>query len=327
MRYYDITLTRDATGTDVVRQWTSHPKGVFDPGAQNIDFDIPVTVYGTPTGGQMLMIEGVALEDLKQPQTFAGLYLTMKAGMQKGLPLANPKQAGKITAGQIFQSFGNWQGVDQSLNFLLNPGLYSSGNPGNFVLNWKANTTLASALDETLKVAYPNLVRSINISDQLVQNHDENGFAGTYGELAQKILGITKGNFLGDRYQGVQMTIQSGQVIVYDSTAQAATVELAFTDFIGQPAWIDVNVMQIPLVMRGDLQLNSRVKFPQGMMNAPGVVSTAASSLPSSQKYKSTFQGLFVIVDIRHVGNYRGADGASWATIVQCIPIPNTAAN
>ncbi|ATF90171.1 hypothetical protein CO712_20950 [Burkholderia gladioli pv. gladioli] len=241
--------------------------------------------------------------------------------MQKGLPLANPKQAGKITAGRIFQSFGNWQGTDQALNFVVNPALYTTDHPGNFVLMWKANTKLSDALQQTLSVAYPNTKITINISDQLVQNYDDPHIARTYGELAQQILESTKGNFLGEGYEGVQMTIQGGEVVVFDSTATSPAVDIQFTDFIGQPAWIDVNKMQLPLVMRGDLQLNSRIKMPKGMPSSPGAVSTSGASLPSNMKYESTFQGEFVVVDIRHIGNYRGADGAAWTTLVQCMPV------
>ncbi len=82
----------------------------------------------------------------------------------------------------------------------------------------------------------------------------------------------------------------------------------------------------ILMLYRDQVQLNSRLKLPSGMTNTPGIVSTGANSLPSSQKYDSTFQGSFVVVDIRHVGNYRGGDGMSWATIVQCVPLPNSAA-
>jgi hypothetical protein len=316
-RYYDITLTQPGSST-VVRQWTSHPGGVFNPSAQNIEFDIPVTVYGTPTGGQSITIEGPPLEDLLQASQFTGLYLTMKGGMQAGLPLANAKQAGIITAGQIFQSFGNWEGTEMTLDFVLNPAQYTLEDPGNIVLNWTANTQLSAALQQTLSVAYPNVPLSINISDQLVQNHDEVHFCSTLDQLAQIVTQITDGNFLGASYTGVSVTVQGGKIVIFDSTYQPETVQLAFTDFVGQPTWIEPNVMQVKLVMRGDIQLGSLVKMPLGLQSTPGIVLTSASSLPSNLKYKTAFQGNFTVIDMRQIGNYRTPDGSSWVTIANC---------
>jgi len=301
-----------------VRQWTSHPGGVFDPGALNVEFDIPVTTYGTPVGGQSITIEGVPLDDLLQAQQFAGMNLTMKGGMQAGLPLANPKQAGIITAGQVWQSFGNWEGTEMTLDLVLNPGQYTLDQPGNIVLNWTAGTPLAQALQQTLSVAYPNMPALINISAQLVQSHDEVHRCSTLDQLAQLLIEITQGNFLGAAYAGVQVSVQGGQIIVFDSTYEPNTVQLAFTDFVGQPTWIDVNVMQLKLVMRADLQLGTIVKMPQGLQSTPGIVLTSAASLPSNLKYKSAFQGSFSVIELRQIGNFRASDGASWATIVNC---------
>jgi hypothetical protein len=327
MRYYDITVT-PVGGTTPFRRWTSHPNGIFDPGALNVEFDIPIVGYGTPMGGQSVTVEGVPLQDLLQAYQFGpqvvdgvqqpGMMFSMKGGMQAGLPLANPTQAGIITAGQIFQSFGNWEGTEMTLDFVLNPAQYSLDLPGNIVLNWTANTLLSQALRETLSVAYPDLPLSINISDQLVQNHDEIHFCSTLDQLAQVLTEITQGNFLGSSYPGVSITIQGGKLFVLDSTFTPNTVQLAFTDFVGQPTWIAPNVMQIKLVMRGDIQLGTTLKMPLGLQNNPGIVLTSASSMPSSLKYKSSFQGNFLVNELRQVGNYRSPDGASWVTIANC---------
>ncbi|WP_261524796.1 hypothetical protein [Burkholderia multivorans] len=322
MRYYDITITPEG-GTKPFRRWTSHPNGKFDPGALNIEFDIPVATYGTPLGGQSLLIEGVPLEDLLQAQQFAGMNLTMKGGMQAGLPLANPKQAGLIAAGQVWQSFGNWEGTEMTLDFVLNPALYTLDEPGNIVLNWTAGMTLAQALKQTLSVAYPTMPALINISDKLVQTHDEVHRCSTLEQLAQLLVEVTQGNFLGSDYAGVQITIQAGQIVVYDSTYKPNTVQLAFTDFVGQPTWIAPNVMQVKLVMRADIQLGSELLMPQGLQNTPGIVLTSSSSLPSSLKYKSAFQGKFSVIELRHIGNFRALDGASWATIANCAVMSN----
>ncbi|HDR9834288.1 TPA: hypothetical protein QDC51_001042 [Burkholderia multivorans] len=249
--------------------------------------------------------------------------MTMKGGMQAGLPLANPKQAGLIAAGQIWQSFGNWEGTEMTLDFVLNPALYTLDEPGNIVLNWTAGMTLAQALKQTLSVAYPTMPALINISDKLVQTHDEVHRCSTLEQLAQLLIEVTQGNFLGSDYAGVQVTIQAGQIVVYDSTYKPNTVQLAFTDFVGQPTWIALNVMQVKLVMRADIQLGSELLMPQGLQNTPGIVLTSSSSLPSSLKYKSAFQGKFSVIELRHIGNFRALDGASWATIANCAVMSN----
>ncbi|PRH37847.1 hypothetical protein C6V07_01690 [Burkholderia gladioli] len=246
----------------------------------------------------------------------------MKGGMKAGLPLANPKQAGLIVAGQIFQSFGNWEGTEMTLDFVLNPAVYTLDQPGNIVLNWTAGTTLAQALQQTLSVAYPSVPVSINISNELVQSHDEPHRCSTLEELAQLLQEITRGNFFGSGYSGVQMSIQGGQITVSDDTYEPNTIQLAFTDFVGQPTWIETNTMQVKLVMRADIQLGTILKMPQGLQNSPGIVLTSSSSMPSNQKYKSTFQGDFVVKEVRHIGNFRAADGASWVTVVNCLGAP-----
>jgi hypothetical protein len=318
MRYYDITLTK-SDGTTLPRRWTSHPNGVFDPGALNIEFDIPVATFGIPMGGQSILIEGVPLQDLLQPQNFAGLNLLMKGGMQAGLPLSNPKQSGILVSGQIWQSFGNWEGTDMTLDFVINPGGYSINRPGNFVLNWTAGMPLAQALQQTLQVAYPNTPISMNISNQLVQNHTEPHHCSTLDQLAQFILEVTQGHFLGQNYPGVSIAMQGGQLIVFDSTYQPPAIQLAPTDLVGQPTWIQPNTMQIKLVMRGDIQLGSMVTMPKNLMNAPEGVLTLPNAFPSSIKYQPTFTGTFRVVELRHVGSFRSSSGADWVTIANCI--------
>jgi hypothetical protein len=315
-RYYDMTVSTIATAdapSSMVKQWTSHPGGSFDPGAQNIEFDIIVTPYSTPTGGQIIRIEGISLSDLQQAQEFTGLQFTLKAGMKSGLPLSNPLQANIITHGIIFQSFGNWEGTEMSLDFVVYPSSYNIDDPGNIVLNWSANTPLSTALNQCLSVAFPGVPLSINISPTLVLSHDEIGFYASLDGLAQTLDGITKA-------QGHQVfiTLQNGSIQVFDDTYVPVPVQIQFVDLIGQPTWINPNIMQVKLIMRADIQVGGRIIMPQGMQSAPGLITTRAESLPSSLKYKTSFQGAFTIVELRQLGNFRSPDGASWSTVVNC---------
>jgi hypothetical protein len=330
LRFYEITLFPPGS-TTAARTWTSFPGGQFDPGALNVEFDLTVAPYGTPIGGQSITIEGISIADLMQPQQFAprivngalqpGMTFVLKGGMGRGLPLANPAQQGTLLKGQIWQAFGNWEGTEMTLDFVINPGGYDSGNPGNFVLNWQAGQPLATALRNCLSVAYPAAPLTVNISDQLVQSETEVHHSGTLEEMAQYIQGITNGQFLGSSYPGVQIAMQGGALSVFDSTWQPPTVQLNFSDLVGQPTWINVNTLQVKLVMRGDLQIGTAVKMPVGLSGQVGQVLTSGNSLPSSANYQTTFSGSFQINEVRHIGNFRSSDGGSWVTVINCVPL------
>jgi hypothetical protein len=331
MRFYEIDLYAPGSTTPA-RTWSSFPGGQFDPGALNVEFDLLVAPYGTPIGGQSITIEGISIADLMQPQQFApqfvngalqpGMTFVLKGGMGKGLPLTNPAQQGTLLKGQIWQAFGNWEGIEMTLDFVINPGGYDSDNPGNFVLNWQAGQPLSTALQNCLSVAYPGVPLAINISPQLVQSATEQHYCGTLEELSQYIQGVTNSQFLGSSYSGVHIAMQGGALSVFDSTWQPSTVQLNFSDLVGQPTWIDVNTLQVKLVMRGDLQIGASVKMPVGLSGQAGQVITSGNSLPSSANYQTTFSGSFLIIEMRHIGNFRSPDGGSWVTVINCVPRP-----
>lgn len=317
-RYYELTVTPQGASTPV-RTWSSHPNGIYNPAAAQIEYDALVGPYGTPTGASTVTVYGIPLQDLTQAQQFAGMTLSLKAGMKAGLPLVNPSQAGTILSGLVFQSFGNWQGVDQTLDFVVIPGSYTSDTPGNIVLNWKAGTQLSAALQQTFSVAYPSLQVSMNISGDLVQSHDEIHVCGTLDELAQLVGDITEGIF-DDR---VQINIQAGKIIVYDGSYAPSPVQLAFTDLIGQPTWIGINMIQFKVVARADLQVGGIIAMPQGLQNQPGLVTTTQAAYPSTIKYQTTFQNNFIVQELRQIGNFRSSDAGQWVTIINAVTQTN----
>jgi hypothetical protein len=330
MRFYEITLTPPG-GTTPTRTWSSFPNGQFDPGALNVEFDLAVAPYATPVGGQSITIEGISIADLMQTQQFGprivngqqqpGMTLELKGGMGKGLPLANPAQQGTLLKGQIWQSFGNWEGTEMTLDFVVLPGGFDSSAPGNFVLDWRAGQPLSTALQNCLSVVYPGVPLSLNISDQLVQSHDDPHMGGTLEELSQHIQEVTRGQFIGPTYSGVQIAMQAGALTVFDSTWTPPAVQLNFTDLVGQPTWIDPVTLQMKLVMRGDLQIGALVKMPTGLSGKAGQVIASGNSLPSSLNYLTTFSGSFQVNELRHIGNFRSSDGGSWVTVINCVPL------
>lgn len=330
MRYYELNLYAPGSSTPS-RTWTSHPGGKLDQNALNIEFDIVVMPHATPHGGSTITLEGVALADLMQAQQFGqhydnkgmlqrGMTLELKGGMKAGLPLANPAQAGTIIKGQVFQSFGNWKGTEMTLDFVVYPSDYTTENPGNFVLDWRAGQPLADALRQCLSVAYPDAPIQIDISDRVVATQDMPHFCGTLDELAQVIKETTGGNYIGPTYVGVDITVQGGAIVVFDGTAPPPVVEINFTDLIGQPTWVDVNQLQMQAVMRGDVQVGANIKMPPSLINSPGMVGTVSGAMPSSVNYQPTFQGQFMVTGMRQIGNLRATDGDSWATLLTCVP-------
>ncbi|WP_455387448.1 hypothetical protein [Petrachloros mirabilis] len=313
MRYYDLIVTQPGSGT-AYRQWTSHPKGQFDPYAWNIEFDIPIAPGNVPIGAHTITIQGVSLQDLTQANQFAGMQLQFRAGMAAGLPLANPKQAGLIEAGYIFQSFGNWEGTEMTLDFVIYPPVYTFQSPGNIVLNWKANSELSTALKTCLSTAYPGIPIIANLTTDMVQNFDEVAMFSTFEQLAQWVTQLTEKRTLNPVY----IVNQGGQIYIYDLNSSQGAIQIQFNDLVGQPTWIEPNTMQVKMILRADIQVGSLITMPQGIQDKPGFVLTAASSLPSSIKYKTAFQGNFFVKEMRHIGNYRTPDGASWVTIMNC---------
>src|ERR1700722_9326588 len=103
---------------------------VNNPGALNLELNVIAVGYALPQGDSWLRLSGIGLRTIGQaanlninPATGQGhTKFILKAGMLKGLPLANPAQYGIIAQGQIITAYGNWQGPEQSLDLNLLAG-------------------------------------------------------------------------------------------------------------------------------------------------------------------------------------------------------------
>lgn len=304
-----------------IRKWTTHPNGIYDPAALQIEFDVLAgPAGGTPMGASSITVRGVPLSDITQAYQFAGMTLELKAGMKApGLPLIKPNQAGTILKGMIYQSFGNWEGTDQRIDFVVIPSGYTLDNPGNFVLNWTVGTPLTDALNTTFSIAYPGVPVDNNTIAPLTIAHDEVHVCGTLEELA-KMVGDVSENYTAER---VEIAVQDGRIIVYDRFYSPPKIQLDFNDLVGQPTWLSINTIQMQAVMRSDLGMGSIVTMPKGLQNAPGfVTATPNSSVFGTAKSKPTFDGDFIVNATRHIGNLRAADGRQWATIFNCVAVP-----
>lgn len=327
-RYYAIALTNPKTGAPIISKalaglgntgatYTSFVGGKSLPGALNVEMDIFVAPLGLPSGLQTVTIWGIPLEEISQANDLNGAAISVYGGMQAGLPLANPKQSGLLAAGYVFQAYGNWVGTEQTLNLVIAP-FATTAVPPNLVLNWKKGTTLASAIDTTLKAAYPGLKTNIAISPNLVVANDVTSPFDSIVSFAQFVK-ARSAEIVGGNYAGVDVRLTQGTFYAYDGTTQAAPKALAFADFIGQPTWINPSTVQSKLVMRSDLLPGDFITFPKTPVIAnPGTVNPLINQ-------KLTFQGSFLITYVRHVGNYRQADASSWVTVVDAATTPVSA--
>lgn len=338
MRYYKIVIT-DADG-QVLRSpssvpgtdstYTSYANNRSLPGALQIELDIPLRAYATPMGAALVRIWGITLQEISAATqlnptrdaegTFLYKSVAIYGGLQKGLPLANPNQIGLLVQGSIFQAFGNAIGTDRTLDLIIYPDFGTNATPKNIVLDWKANTPLRQAVENTLKTAFPKIKRQINISDDLVLNSDQPGYYNTLEQFSAFIKQASVSIVGGGTYQGVDIFLNNGTFYVFDGTTQTTPKQIAFQDLIGQPTWIEGLNIQFKTAMRGDITVGDFVKMP------PAQVTTTSSAPSSSVNLKSTFEGNFQVSEVRHVGNFRQPTAESWVTVFNAYPVEPVAA-
>lgn len=327
MRYYKIILKNATTGEvlkpasmkglDTDASYTSFAAGANLPGALNIELDIPVAPFATPAGAAYVKIWGVSLEEIAQSNDLEGCKIEVYGGMQKGLPLAKPAQAGLLVQGVVSQSFGNWVNTEMSLDLIIVADAGTIEEPKNIVLDWKTGASLKDAIASTLTNAFPGSTATINVDPGLVATQDQAGFYQTMAQFNAYLSSASKAIVKKDGYLGVQVAQLGNAFNVYDGTTKKTPKDIAFEDLLGQPTWIGPNVIQFKNVMRADLALDDYVKLPAGQIS-----STASGTAPfgSGIKQKSAFQGSFQIIDVHHYGSFRQPDAYAWNSTFNAVP-------
>lgn len=344
MRYYSLVISDPETGEVQVPNLNNKPGfsripasplastytslvgsspsllGSTAPGALNIELDIPVSVLTTSQGAAYVRVWGISIQEIAQASNLNNQIIKVYGGMAKGLPLANPAQSGLLVEGSVQQAFGNWQGVNQTLDLVVNALYGTATSPANIILRWKKGQKLSDAIEASLAAAFPEYQRNINISPNLVLTDDEEpGFFQTAAQFAQYVKGASQ-RLIGGTYAGVDILLTKNTFNVYDGTNKTSPKQLKFTDLIGQPTWIGFNQIQVNCVMRADLNVGDYVQMPQ----LPLITTTAAAQSQYSQgKQRPAFQGVFMITFMRHVGNYRQPPGESWITAYEMVQVPN----
>jgi hypothetical protein len=362
MRYYSILLSDPITGNVYqINQkgdgFTLKAGGAFTfastttggvsggtiLGALNVGFDIPAAPFNQPQGQARLKIWGVGLNMISQSANFnpnplatpykPGANISISAGMQKGLPLANPAQAGLLVQGTVFQAWGNWQLTEQTLEFLFNPGSMQQNQQIQW--KWPAGMPLATALQTTFQQAFSQykLVvdpANITIAPDIQQASEESGtydnifqFAAYIQDRSQTIGAQTHGS----DYSGVLITITGNSIFAYDSLNPRKTITLNFQDLIGQPTWVEPRTISFKTVLRSDIAIGNLIKFPvdsqgQPVIVAPYALTSQAAATPGfPARSQTAFQGQFSVSRVQHFANFRQADADSWVTAFEAVSL------
>lgn len=324
MRYYLININRPARAATGGRPAvpagnlrtfrTQGATGGVLPNALEVDFDIPVTDFATPMGGGYVRIYGVDLETIAQASDFNLMEIEVYGGMQRGLPLAKPQQAGLLVAGTIQQAFGNWTGTDMTLELIFTAGNTKPETPVNLTIDWKAGQLLADAIRATLRTAFPGYTATINISDRLKLPHDQPGFYGTPLQFARYIQEVSRGIIRDEGYPGVRIFLKEREFIIQDATTRTTPRSIEFNDLVGQITWLAADRLSITTVMRGDLQTGDFIRLPPDL----SLLQTLTTQASQSQaRARDAFAGVFQIDNARHTGRFRGSSGLSWVTTFQ----------
>lgn len=355
MRYYSLTITNSAgqnvtlsptglgfaTGAGPLAsslytaQQTSNSKliGLTNPAALNIEFDLIVYPGHKPQGQSLIRLWGLGIKTISQaanlnPANGVPASFSLSAGMSKGLPLANPAQAGIIATGLIWQAFGNWSGTEQTLDLIVQPGQPPSNEGISINWNWQKGQNLQAALTQMIAQAFPGYTADINIAPSLVAQSPQ---PGCYRDIAAFFTYLNRytqwlgAQQYGPSYPGVTCAFAGKTLQVFDGQGTTSSVTtINFQDLVGQPTWIDVNTVTFQTVLRADLQLGDQVTFPTSVV-PPYALTTPGAAFPGSPAASSsTFQGLFSITEVHHYANFRQSDAASWNTTFTAIYVPPT---
>jgi hypothetical protein len=275
-------------------------------------------MHSPGNAGAFVKIWGIPLSMISQAKNLALKTIKVYGGFQKGLPLANPKQAGLLVQGFIFQSFGNWQGTDMSLDLIILAGPPPEQGkpvdaPKNLSLNWKRGQQLDGAIKSTLSTAYPGSKINVNLNGNLVAPEDMPGIYTSVKALAEWLFGASRSLINKPDYHGAAIAFDGNTINVYDQPS-TKTKNIAFVDLIGQPTWIQSPSIAFKCAMRADIALGDTIKMPKTFINNTHQAQSSLLNQAAAQ------QGAFIVTSIHHFGNFRQPDGYSWVTEFNAVP-------
>ena len=321
MRYYDIAITeQDGTltklgGNDA--HFTSFQNGALGgvtiPGALNIEMDIPIHSAEVPAGDAYVKIWGVDLNTINNALNLNKKNITIMAGMKRGLPLANlqvdasPIRNGIIFNGSVLQAFGNWQGGEQTLDLIIMSRLTVA--PKTFVCK------KGDLLSNSISKAFSDMVirADVQIDSRLVAAEEPIIFIiDSIENMAEQLYQTSKNIIKDKNYFGIRIIkTDSGYFVTDNTKPPPATIQLDFTDFIGQPTWLTFNTLQIKCVLRSDIRVGNTITMPE---------SNFTQGKFFNPKDGIAMTGNAYVDKVRHIANLRQPDANSWVTVMDVIP-------
>lgn len=332
MRYYEINIF---DGDTLIRQYSSLKNGVYNPGALMVEFDIMRFGESTPAGETHLTVWGIGPKEMQQArQDLYGKRIQIFAGMSKGLPLAGVWDKKLAIEGTIFQVFGNWQGTELRLDFIIVAGPVNSTTRGQIVplqvtMPWSMGQKLSVALTQCF-MTMGGFTPNISISDRLTLNYDRPMFCGSLSELAKNLKAFSLSRIKDPGYTGVEIAVVNGtEIRVWDndyanqpdqnsktsaSVRSKNPVKINFNDLIGQPTWISFGVVSVVCVMRADIETGDHILMPEKAR--PMIQASSYSQFRDD----SAFNGEFVVQSVRLLGNSRQPTAEAWITVIEAYP-------
>ena len=313
MRFYAVEITDPNTGVARLRYSTLNGDGSNNPKALRVYFDIPQFNAASPAGLAMIRLYGVTFQDLKQSNLLVDLNIVVYGGMGYWLPLSNPKQAGVLLRGTIYQAYGNWQGNEITLDLVVAPYFDGNTTPVNLSFIWKQGETLDSMVRRTLTQAFPDPAPMFYGSFSASGLSPASTLSGTYTDLrsfSQYVEEVSHVLKPSPTYAGAQIAPVPNGFCLSDYTGQSVPVQLSFTDFIGNATYQTNSTINFKLQMRGDLTVGQVITMPP--------LSNIANTQNTFTQYRDniSFQNNFEIFRIRHLGDSRQSTADSWVTVI-----------
>lgn len=324
--------------------------GFTNPAALRCEMDIMTTALHQPMPGQYLKLSNVSLGEAANVQGLQHMNIAVSGGFAKGLPLANPSQAGLLCAGQIRNCFGNWIAGEQSVVFyIFAKGSAASSNqtttspptlntpaipatidtPANITFQWQSGEPLLTPLVRTLQTTFPQYQINGAISPSLIwAGTAETAFFPTLGTFAQyvhqKSLSVMGGYAPSlANYMGVHIAMQGNSITVFDGTTLTTPKTILFDDLVGQPTSAEPYIVQAITMMRADISVGDHVKLPLTPFTLSGPNGGLAPPSPSlgnsaaQARYATANTGIYTVTSVRHLGDSQGEAATDWVTVLE----------
>jgi hypothetical protein len=178
--------------------------------------------------------------------------------------------------------------------------------PVNLIHNAQPGQWFGAAAQQTLSTAFPGATINTWFSQALKLAYQDGGYYQNLQQYASYMKSISI-KVLGRN--GVQLFSRGDTITLTDwTTGNESTVDILYSDLIGQPTWINVGQIQFDVVMRADLIPPVWVNLPRVPFTTP--VDPSIRNIPSF----TTFSGSVQVFKVRHVGDSRSPDGQQWRT-------------